>query len=106
MELDENSLEEALCEANEILANAGYTGDSIKDDIVSCIVKSAQEIASQAVQIENADYDMRDRKLDRILTGRFTARSDHAAAAWHNAVYNDYGRQLPFGAALQRPVLD
>ena len=56
MELDENSLE-----------------DSIKDDIVSCIVKSAQEIASQAVQIENADYDMRDRKLDRILTGRFTA---------------------------------
>ena len=73
MELDENSLEEALCEANEILANAGYTGDSIKDDIVSCIVKSAQEIASQAVQIENADYDMRDRKLDRILTGRFTA---------------------------------
>ena len=25
------------------------------------------------MQIENADYDMRDRKLDRILTGRFTA---------------------------------
>ncbi len=73
MELDEKSLNEALNEAHEILANAGYTEDSIKDDIVSCIVKSAQEIASQTVHIEYANYDIKDRKLDRILTGRFTA---------------------------------
>ena len=36
------------------------------------LVEKAQEIAAEVVSFENSDYALRDRRTDRILTGKFT----------------------------------
>ena len=62
----------ALLEAFEILENANITNEQLKDTIVSCIVLAAEEITNQSVKFENATYNLKDRKIDRILTGKLT----------------------------------
>ena len=62
----------ALLEAFEILETANITNEQLKDNIVSCIVLAAEEITNQSVKFENASYNLKDRKIDRILTGKLT----------------------------------
>lgn len=44
----------------------------IRDEMVSSIVKEAEKIARKAVTVEDTVYSERDRKLDKILTGKLT----------------------------------
>ncbi len=64
----DTDLEGAVKEARE-----GISEEKIKEEIVSSLVLSAESICSECVTYENQDYKARDLKVDRILTGRFTA---------------------------------
>lgn len=46
--------------------------EKIKDNIVSCLVLTAESIAAECVTEEKKDYNRRDRKIDRFLTGKAT----------------------------------
>ena len=63
---------EALANAREILKRAGLQGSALRDEIVSTLVLTAQAICAQVVSLPEARSDRRDRRLDRILTGRLT----------------------------------
>ena len=58
--------------AREYLKKCGLGGEKYKDKIVSTIVKKAEQTAKSAVTYEKAEYSARDRRLDKILTGKFT----------------------------------
>ena len=61
------SVESARALLNENEMNDG----NLQDKIVSSIVKRAEEIAEETVTFENEKYDEKDRKIDRILTGKW-----------------------------------
>lgn len=51
----------------------GIGGEKLTDILVSCLVLHAEEVCADAVIFEKCDYASRDRKIDRILTGKWTA---------------------------------
>ena len=62
----------ALSQAREHLAKYGITNESLKDRIVAALVASAEKICRDTVQFHKNGYNEGDRKLDKILTSRFT----------------------------------
>lgn len=46
--------------------------ESIRDNIVNAIMKKCEYIFKKAVTLHNPSYNMRDRKIDKILTSRLT----------------------------------
>lgn len=70
--LSDERVSTALERAKTFLSDLGITRDSLKDKIVSSVVKAAEDVCRGAIRFEKSDYDARDRKLDRILTSRFT----------------------------------
>ena len=63
----------AMEKAEKILENSGITQSALKDITVSALISAAENIAVQAVEYKKEKYCSRDRKLDKILTGKFTA---------------------------------
>lgn len=63
----------ALGRARETLQKSGITREKLKDCTVSAIVAAAEKICDGAVTYEKKQYAERDRRLDRLLTGRLTA---------------------------------
>ncbi len=59
-----------LNKSAETLAKACIGSVKLSDSIVSSIVKKAEEIAAEVVSCENSELSERDKKIDRILTGR------------------------------------
>ncbi|MEG1501308.1 MAG: FeoB small GTPase domain-containing protein, partial [Clostridiales bacterium] len=76
--LDENNIKEngeiltALAEVKKVLAQKGYGAEKIKDKISEAILFKAEEIYQKTVGLERADYNHRDRKIDKILTSKTT----------------------------------
>ena len=70
LEVPEISL--ALSQAREHLAKYGITNETLKDRIVAALVASAEKICRDTVQFHKNGYNEGDRKLDKILTSRFT----------------------------------
>ena len=70
LEVPEISL--ALSQAREHLARYGITNEILKDRIVAALVASAEKICRDTVQFHKNGYNEGDRKLDKILTSRFT----------------------------------
>ncbi|MCD7870338.1 MAG: ferrous iron transport protein B [Enterocloster clostridioformis] len=70
LEVPEISL--ALSQAREHLAKYGITNEILKDRIVAALVASAEKICRDTVQFHKTGYNEGDRKLDKILTSRFT----------------------------------
>lgn len=64
------ALSEALKQAQSVLYEAGIFEDGLKDRIVSGIVAAAEAIAAQTVSLPEGTYGLKDRYMDRILTGR------------------------------------
>ncbi|MGI5918749.1 MAG: ferrous iron transport protein B [Christensenellales bacterium] len=60
----------AVEKAQEILREAGISPETLRDRIVSRIVKRAERICRQAVKIENDKYNQTDRRIDKILTSK------------------------------------
>ena len=63
----------SLNRAREILQKSGITRERLKDSTVSAIVSAAEKICDGAVTYEKKQYSGRDRRLDKLLTGKLTA---------------------------------
>lgn len=46
--------------------------DALKDQIIQTLLNRAEALFQQTVTFQKADYNAKDRKLDRLLTGRLT----------------------------------
>jgi ferrous iron transport protein B len=66
------AIAEALEEAARILEAAGLSPATLQDSIVSHIIKTAEEIAARVATRRPDSGRDRDRRLDRILTGKAT----------------------------------
>ncbi len=55
------------------LINSGIKRENIGDIIASAVVKYAHKICDGAVKKDNSRAELPDRKIDRILTGKYTA---------------------------------
>lgn len=62
------ALEAALCRLRE----QGFGPNEFRDEVVSQILAACEEVAASTVQIRNPGYNMRDQRIDRILTSKFT----------------------------------
>ncbi|WP_138264576.1 ferrous iron transport protein B [[Clostridium] hylemonae] len=62
----------ALNEARRLLESRGVDPNTLKDKIVSTVVKQAEDIGRAVVQSKEQGYRGLDKKLDRILTSRRT----------------------------------
>ena len=69
--LNDEGVKKAYISAKEYIENNGYDNDSLKEAIVSSVVACAHEISMQAVSIKNTSYDRTDRKIDKLLTGKW-----------------------------------
>ena len=63
----------ALNKAKATLEGSGINSQKLKDKTVSAVVAAAEKICEGAVRYEKKQYSGRDRKLDKLLTGKFTA---------------------------------
>lgn len=70
--VNNEKLEEAVAKARGHLNDQGIPINRVTDEIVNSIVKKAESIYSNAVRIEKKEYNARDRKLDKILTSKWT----------------------------------
>ena len=61
----------SVAQAREYLKENGTDEMVLQDKIVSAIVKRAEEIAGETVTFENEKYNEKDRKIDRVLTGKW-----------------------------------
>lgn len=68
--LEETQIVAKLQLAREILINSGIDNNLFRDKVVSRIVIKAEEISRRVVSYENEKYDLRDRKIDKILTSK------------------------------------
>ncbi len=71
--LCDKALCEALTEAKQLLTAAGLSSENYRDAVVGTVMARAEEIAGGCVRYETAQAHLRDRRIDRILTGRVTA---------------------------------
>lgn len=70
--LEDKNIKSVLEREIKKLESLGITKDKIRDKIVSCVVKRAEEIYSKCVCLGKENYNERDRKLDKILTSKAT----------------------------------
>lgn len=70
--INNEKLEESVAKARRHLNDQGIPINRMTDEIVNSIVKKAESIYSNAVRIEKKEYNARDRKLDKILTSKWT----------------------------------
>lgn len=66
-------LTEALEAANSSLLTSGISRETRQDKLTESIVRTAEQISGSVLSYGRKNYDRADRKLDRILTGRFLA---------------------------------
>ena len=59
-----------LDEAKMILHDAEIDPETLRDRVVSDIVKRAEHISRQVVKFENEKYNLTDRRIDKVLTSR------------------------------------
>ena len=64
---------EGLAAAREALAKKGIDEEGIRDRIVTALSSTAKEIVAGAVTTDGARALSRDRRIDRVLTGRWSA---------------------------------
>lgn len=58
--------------ANEMLISDGIDSEKLKDSIVSSIIITAEGICNETVTFNNKKYNIRDRRIDKILTSKLT----------------------------------
>ena len=63
---------EILARARRLLAEGGVTQEALHDEVVRSLVRTAETVCIGAVRHTPTPQELRDRKLDRILTSRRT----------------------------------
>lgn len=71
--IQNDSISSLLKKIKEDFAVQGITERKIKDDIVTALVDTAEEICKETVVFENKNYKNQDVKIDNILAGKWTA---------------------------------
>ncbi|MBQ5634463.1 MAG: ferrous iron transporter B, partial [Clostridia bacterium] len=71
--LASDEVSDAIARARAMLLDEGIDGDRLRELTVSSLVRSAEEVCCGVVHTENRAYADRDRKIDKILTGRISA---------------------------------
>ncbi len=71
--LNDCLLAQALDEARELLAQNAIDKDALQDLLVSSALAQAKEICHGAIVCEATPYSKRDRRLDRLFTGKWSA---------------------------------
>lgn len=66
----DTAIELSMRHATSFLHEQKLTGDKFHDSIVSSLIHTAEQIADSVVHISKKDYDILDRKVDRIITSR------------------------------------
>ena len=69
----DKKISDAITRAREYLFDAGIGDDEYKDLVVGAIISSAESISSSVTERCRERAGARDKKIDRILTGKFTA---------------------------------
>lgn len=97
-----SEVEDAAAAQLEILSSAGINNDSVRDIIASTVVSTGAELCRDTVK--SGETDLRDRKLDRIFTGKFTAYPVMllllAVVFWITLVGANYPSELLSGLLL------
>lgn len=66
------NLENTWNHEKELLNEQYQTKEAFQDAIVSSLVKQAEKIGKEVLHFGNEAYETRDRKIDRLLTGKLT----------------------------------
>ncbi len=69
---DNNKTSDSINEADAILKENNIYADKLKDIIVSSIVNEAEKICEDIITYENENYSLADRKIDKVLTNKYT----------------------------------
>lgn len=59
-----------LDEVKHLLSRNDIDSNNLRDKIVSSIMFSAEDICNDIIQYENRNYNLKDRKIDKILTSK------------------------------------
>lgn len=70
--LADGDVKSALDGAEQLLTDNNITKDKLRDKIVSGIVREAESLCSDTVSFDKDSLNTRDRKIDKILTGKWT----------------------------------
>lgn len=70
--LNDKLLQEKICDARKYLFDVGINLDDLEDIIVSTILDKCHDIVNDVVVFNDKDYNLRNRKIDKILTNKFT----------------------------------
>ena len=70
--LADEDIKEKLAIAKQVLKDNGITDEALRDRIVSSLILAAESICSDTVHYDKKSYNARDRKIDRILTSKWT----------------------------------
>lgn len=61
-----------VTEARLLLKDAGVPLDQLRDQVVTKIVKTCEDISRDTITFEKKEYAVQDRKIDKILTSKLT----------------------------------
>ena len=65
-------IEKEAEESRKRLQERGIDKETLADEIVTAILRKAQRIAEEVIYYENEDCHQKDRRIDRILTGKIS----------------------------------
>ena len=68
--LHTDNINNKLNELNNNLLENNITSETIKDSIVSSIMKQSEELSNSVCTFKNKDYNSRNKKIDKILTSK------------------------------------
>lgn len=67
---ENEEVKQQIIQVDELLKKNGIKEETIRDVIVSSIVFEAENVAKEVTTYENAGYQQRDRKIDKIVTSK------------------------------------
>lgn len=70
--LSDKELKNCVADAREYIRSCRLTGERLTDKTVEAITKKADSVCDGVIKYSDKKYSERDRRLDRILTGRLT----------------------------------
>lgn len=70
--IQESPIQKALEEAGTLLKENNIDSQILRDRITAALVLTAEETCAGAIHYDRETYDQRDRRIDRILTGKWT----------------------------------
>ena len=70
IDLEDCKIQKCLDEVRKNLEQTNITKENFKDIIVSEIVQKAEDISKKVTKYENENYNLRDRKIDKVLTSK------------------------------------